>query len=87
MTVDGTIDNWSMTADVGKLDEDGTYNWFGGVTTTSEDQEDALVPGKIFEAGAFGEVYTSVSIHENSDPDAEVSVGVYAVTENDSTQP
>mgnify|MGYP001030458469 CR=1 FL=1 len=87
VTVDGTIDNWSMTADVGKLDEDGTYNWFGGVTTTSEDQEDALVPGKIFEAGAFGEVYTSVSIHENSDPDAEVSVGVYAVTENDSTQP
>ena len=26
VTVDGTIDDWTMTADVGKLDEDGTYN-------------------------------------------------------------
>ena len=76
-----------MTADVGKLDEDGTYNWFGGVTTTSEDQDDALMPGAIFDAGAFGEAYTSVNVIGNDDPDAEVSVSIYAVTENDSTQP
>ena len=83
VTVDGTIDAWTMTADVGKLDEDGTYNWFGGVTTTSEDQDDALMPGAIFDAGAFGEAYMSVNVIGNDDPDAEVSVGIYAAVEND----
>ena len=83
VTVDGTIDAWTMTADVGKLDEDGTYNWFGGVTTTSEDQDDALMPGAIFDAGAFGEAYTSVNVIGNDDPDAEVTVGIYAAVEND----
>ena len=82
VTVDGTIDNWTMTADVGKLDEDGTYNWFGGVTTTSEDQDDSL-GAQIFEGGAFSEVFTSVNVNENTDPDAEVTVGIYAVTGND----
>ena len=80
--MDGTIDDWTMTADVGKLDEDGTYNWFGGVTVTSEDQEDALIPGKIFEGDFFGEVYESVGITGNEDPDAEVKVGVYEITES-----
>ncbi len=79
VTVDGTIDKWTMTADVGKLDEDGTYNWFGGVTTTNEDQDDSL-GSSFFEAGAFDDVYSSVNVSENSDPDAEVTVGV---TEND----
>ena len=83
VTVDGTIDAWTMTADVGKLDEDGTYNWFGGVTTTSEDQDNALMPGEIFDAGAFGEAYTSVNVIGNDDPDAEVTVGIYAAVEND----
>ena len=82
VTVDGTIDNWTMTADVGKLDEDGTYNWFGGVTTTSEDQDDSL-GAQIFEGGAFSEVFPSVNVNENTDPDAEVTVGIYAVTGND----
>ena len=82
VTVDGTIDNWTMTADVGKLEEDGTYNWFGGVTTTSEDQDDSL-GAQIFEGGAFSEVFTSVNVNENTDPDAEVTVGIYAVTGND----
>ena len=82
VTVDGTIDEWTMTADVGKLDEDGTYNWFGGVTTTSEDQDDSL-GAQIFEGGAFSEVFTSVNVNENTDPDAEVTVGIYAVTGND----
>lgn len=82
VTVDGTIDNWTMTADVGKLEEDGTYNWFGGVTTTSEDQDDSL-GAQIFEGGAFSEVFTSVNVNENTDPDAEVTVGICAVTGND----
>ena len=82
VTVDGTIDNWTMTADVGKLEEDGTYNWFGGVTTTSEDQDDSL-GAQIFEGGAFSEVFTSVNVNENTDPDAEVTVAIYAVTGND----
>ncbi len=73
VTVDGTIDKWTMTADVGKLDEDGTYNWFGGVTTTSDDPYDGL-GGQI---SNVTDVFTSVSMGENADPDAEVTVGIY----------
>lgn len=84
VTVDGTIDQWTITADVGKLDEDGTYNWFGGVTTTNEGQDDSLGVGHIFEGGAFGEVFASVNVAENPDPDAEVTVGIYyADADND----
>ncbi|MCI9155710.1 MAG: hypothetical protein HFF44_02075 [Lawsonibacter sp.] len=76
VTVDGTIDEWTMTADVGKLDEDGTYNWFGGVTTTNEDQDDSL-GAQVFEDIAFSEVFGSVNVEENADPDAQVTVGIY----------
>ncbi len=82
VTVDGTIDEWTMTADVGKLDEDGTYNWFGGVTTTNEDQDDSL-GARIFEGASFGEVFESVNVEENADSDVELTVGIYAVTDND----
>ena len=82
VTVDGTIDEWTMTADVGKLDEDGTYNWFGGVTTTNEDQDDSL-GARIFEGASFGEVFGSVNVEENADSDVELTVGIYAVTDND----
>ena len=82
VTVDGTIDQWTITTDIGKMEEDGVYNWFGGVTTTSEDQDDALLPGKLFEHDAFGESFTSVYVSEDEDPDAEVTVGIYSVTEH-----
>lgn len=82
VTVEGTAQDWKIKTNVGTLEEDGTYNWFGGVTTTSEDK-DTNLGGRIFEAGAFGEVYESVNAAENTDPDAQVTVGICTVTEND----
>ena len=64
------------------MDEDGTYNWFGGVTTTNEDQDDSL-GARIFEGASFGEVFESVNVEENADSDVELTVGIYAVTDND----
>ena len=81
VTVDGTIDQWTMTTDIGKLEEDGVYNWFGGVTTTSEDQENALTPAMM--EGRTDGFFSSVNVGENTDPDAEVTVGIYEAEEND----
>ena len=76
-----TADDGQLYEDPAALDEDGTYNWFGGVTTTSEDQENALMPA-MMEGGTDG-FFSSVNVGENTDPDAEVTVGIYAVTGND----
>ena len=83
VTVDGTIDQWTMTTDIGKMEEDGVYNWFGGVTTTSEEPDKALMPDAVLENGAFDGVFSSVTVPENTDPDAEVTVGIYVAEEND----
>lgn len=43
ITVNGTIDKWTMEKEVGIIKADGSYHWFGSVNVTSEDVDDSLM--------------------------------------------
>ena len=43
ITVNGTIDKWTMEKEVGIIKADGSYHWFGSENVTSEDVEDSLM--------------------------------------------
>lgn len=60
VTVEGTIDQWSITVAVGTLEEDGSYRWFGSVEFTSED-------GDAADSGIFIDNHNSVLTVEEGD--------------------
>ena len=43
ITVNGTIDKWTMEKEVGIIKADGSYHWFGSENVTSEDVDDSLM--------------------------------------------
>lgn len=43
ITVNGTIDKWTMEKEVGIIKADGSYHWFGSEHVTSEDVDDSLM--------------------------------------------
>ena len=43
ITVNGTIDKWTMVKEVGIIKADGSYHWFGSENVTSEDVDDSLM--------------------------------------------
>ena len=51
ITVDGTIDQWTLVKEIGIVKADGSYHWFGSETVTSETVDDAL--GGTFFNGDF----------------------------------
>ena len=72
ITVDGTIDQWTLVKEVGIVKADGSYHRFGSETVTSETVDDAL--GGIF---FNGDIFKDNSVDV---ADAEVTTGMYVTT-------
>ena len=72
-TVDGTIDQWTITTTIGVVKEDGSYQEFGGATVTSEDADTYLDAGTFFSNDLLKERSVDVT-------DAEVTTGMYVTT-------
>ena len=83
LTVNGTLETWSIKTDVGTLTEDGSYNWFGGVTTTSEDWNTSLSAQIIDNGNAL---FNSVEASEGGLV-AEVETTVCITDADDAPQP
>lgn len=66
VTVDGSIDKWTIEAAIGVVKEDGTYEEFGSVTGSSENQGD--IDGQFF-------AYDPDSLRSEEAPYAEVVTG------------
>lgn len=66
VTVDGSIDKWTIEAAIGVVKEDGTYEEFGSVTGSSENQGD--IDGQFF-------AYDPDSLRGEEAPYAEVVTG------------
>ena len=77
ITVDGTIDQWTLVKEVGIVKADGSYYSFGSETVTSETVEDAL--GGIFFSGDFWKD-RDVDLD-----DAEVTYGMVTTTTSEYT--
>ena len=74
ITVDGTIDKWTLKKEVGIVKEDGSYHKFGGETVTSEDVDTNLNGGIFFN----GDIFKNRSI-DATDTDA---VGIVTATDD-----
>lgn len=72
ITVDGTIDKWTLEKEVGIVKEDGSYHKFGGETVTSEDVDTNLNGGIFFN----GDIFKDQSVDVN---DADVTYGMVTV--------
>ena len=70
VTVDGTIDEWTIKTAIGVVKEDGTYDEFGGETVTYEDVNTSLGGGAFFSR----ELLDGRSINVM---DAEITTGTY----------
>lgn len=77
ITVDGTIEKWTLVKEVGIVKADGSYHRFGSDTVTSETVDDAL--GGIFFSGDFWKD-RDVDLD-----DAEVTYGMVTTTTSEHT--
>ena len=77
ITVDGTIDRWTLEKEVGIVKADGSYHKFGSDTVTSEDVDTNMNGGIFFNGNIFkdGSVDVSAGI-----TDAEVVTSTYVTT-------
>ena len=73
ITVDGTIEKWTLVKEVGIVKADGSYHWFGSDTVTSEDVDTNMNGGVFFNADIFKDSSVDVA-------DAEVTTGMYVTT-------
>ena len=76
ITVDGTIDQWTLVKEVGIVKADGSYHRFGSETVTSETVDDAL-GGIFFNGDIFKD--RSVDVSEGI-ADAEVVISTHVTT-------
>lgn len=76
VTVDGSIDKWTIEAAIGVIKEDGTYKEFGSVIGDSENQGD--IDGQFF-------AYDSDSVRSAEAPDAGVTYGMVTTTTSEYT--
>ena len=76
ITVDGTIEKWTLVKEVGIVKADGSYHRFGSETVTSETVDDAL--GSIF---FDGDIFKDNSVDVSAGiTDAEVVTSTYVTT-------
>ena len=73
ITVDGTIEKWTLVKEVGIVKADGSYHWFGSDTVTSEDPDTIMNGGMFFNGDIFKDSSVDVA-------DAEVTTGMYVTT-------
>ncbi|MCI9352944.1 MAG: hypothetical protein HFF58_06785 [Lawsonibacter sp.] len=78
ITVDGTIDKWTLVKEVGIVKEDGSYHSFGSDTITSEDVDTALNGGIFFN----GDIFKNREVDLD---DAEVTYGMVTTTTSEHT--
>ena len=76
ITVDGTIDQWTLVKEVGIVKADGSYHRLGSETVTSETVDDAL-GGIFFNGDIFKD--SSVDVSEGI-ADAEVVISTHVTT-------
>ena len=76
ITVDGTIDQWTLVKEVGIVKADGSYHRLGSETVTSETVDDAL-GGIFFNGDIFKD--RSVDVSEGI-ADAEVVISTHVTT-------
>ena len=76
ITVDGTIEKWTLVKEVGIVKADGSYHRFGSDTVTSETVDDAL-GGIFFNGDIFKD--SSVDVSEGI-ADAEVVISTHVNT-------
>ncbi len=76
ITVDGTIEKWTLEKEVGIMNEDGSYHRFGSDTVTSEDVDTNLNGGMFFSGDIFKDSSVNVT-------DAEVTTGMYITVDKD----
>ena len=77
ITVDGTIDRWTLEKEVGIVKEDGSYHRFGSDTVTSEDVDTNLNGGIFFNGDIFKDRSVDVSA---GIADAEVVISTHVTT-------
>lgn len=73
ITVDGTIEKWTLVKEVGIVKADGSYHRFGSDTITSEDADTNMNGGIFFN----GDIFKDRSVNVE---DAEVTTGMYVTT-------
>ena len=73
ITVDGTVEKWTLVREVGIVKADGSYHKFGSDTVTSEDEDTNMNGGIFFNGDIFKDNSVDVS-------DAEVTTGMYVTT-------
>ena len=76
ITVDGTIEKWTLVKEVGIVKADGSYHWFGSDTVTSEDVDTNMNGGVFFNADIFKDSSVDVA-------DVEVTTGMYVTVDKD----
>ena len=77
ITVDGTIEKWTLVKEVGIVKADGSYHRFGSDTVTSEDVDTNLNGGIFFNGDIFKD--NSVDVSEGI-ADAEVVISTHVTT-------
>ena len=77
ITVDGTIDRWTLEREVGIVKADGSYHRFGSDTVTSEDVDTTLNGGIFFNGDIFKDRSVDVSA---GIADAEVVISTHVTT-------
>lgn len=73
ITVDGTIEKWTLVKEVGIVKADGSYHRFGSDTVTSEDADTNMNGGIFFNGDIFKDSSVDVA-------DVEVTTGMYVTT-------
>ena len=77
ITVDGTIEKWTLVKEVGIVKADGSYHRFGSDTVTSKDVDTNLNGGIFFNGDIFKD--SSVDVSEGI-ADAEVVISTHVTT-------
>ena len=77
ITVDGTIEKWTLVKEVGIVKADGSYHRFGSDTVTSEDVDTNMNGGIFFNGNIFKD--SSVDVSEGI-ADAEVVISTHVTT-------
>ena len=73
ITVDGTIEKWTLVKEVGIVKADGSYHRFGSDTVTSEDVDTNLNGGIFFNGDIFKDSSVDVA-------DVEVVTSMHVTT-------
>ena len=76
ITVDGTIEKWTLVKEVGIVKADGSYHRFGSDTVTSEDVDTNMNGGIFFN----GDIFKNRSVDVT---DAEITTGMYVTKTDD----